>query len=472
MEHYTLAFIADIHLFSEKLGNTGRAYDLRQGSDQKCLAESAAVTDAVFEKLAKSEAQAVCIVGDLTNDGEKFSHEEISEKISRLNSVKKTYPIVSTHDWCSDHNPRRFEGKEVFNDVEVLSPAQLNELYGKFGENECISSYTTPLGLVSKCFQVSDTLRLIAVHDDCDGKNGKSGYSEEHLKWMLQMLENAKKDNCKVIAFEHHLMLYPFCKLVNRSQCIADNFEIAETLADAGLRLIITGHSHMQRTTEFVSKKGNKITQINLGALTGYPSPVTYIDFDGENANVNVEFTNSFTYNNHEYGTEFFKEHTLGVLFNLINAGKTDKDDFYERLISNGIKIPSYNILYPFIRFACKKLSKATCGKAGKLINSLTHKKAFDKQTLEKVKDMPLLDLVSKIFLAVFDGSYIITTSSQEERELIRQVGNVPLLLVQSLPIKKQTKEKLNSTLEDIRLLLEELANAPAPDNMKTVIAL
>ena len=43
MAKTTLAFIADLHYYSPKLGVTGRAYDLRQGSDQKCLAESGAI---------------------------------------------------------------------------------------------------------------------------------------------------------------------------------------------------------------------------------------------------------------------------------------------------------------------------------------------------------------------------------------------------------------------------------------------
>lgn len=470
MASYRLAFIADIHHYSEKLGITGRAYELREGSDQKCLKETGAVLDTVFEKLLDDGTDCVCIAGDITNDGEKVSHDEVKAKFLRFNEKKKLYVITSTHDWCSDHNPRRFEGNEIFHDVDTLTASELTEYYSVFGEKDCISSYTTPIGLVSRCFQVCDGLRLLAVHDDCDAEGGKSGYSEAHLGWMVKMLKEAQRDNCKVIAMEHHLLLHPFCKLINGGQSIGSNFETASVLADNGLRLMLVGHSHMQRTTEFVSEKGNKITQINLGSLTGYPAPVTYLDFDGENVKVSVEFTQEFTYKGIKCDADYLKKHTTGVLINLIEAGASDKTDFYERLRANGIKIPSYNLLYPFIRFVCKRLTKAKCGGAGRLINFFTFGKGVDKKALKEIKKMPLLGLVTKVFLSIFDGSYAVKDSTRAERRVVCSVGSLPSRVIKKLPIKN--KEKILVTTNQIDALTKELMYPSSPDNMNTVIAL
>lgn len=472
MSDYRIAFIADIHHYSEKLGNTGRAYELREGSDQKCLKETGAILDAAFSRFLDENTDCVCIAGDITNDGEKFSHEEVKAKFSFFNEKKKLYVITSTHDWCSDRNPRRFEGNEIFHDVETLSPEDLTEWYRIFGEKDCISSYTTPLGLVSRCFQVTEGLRLLAVHDDCDGPGGKSGYSEAHLDWMCEQLKKAEEDGCKVIAMEHHLLLHPFCRFINSGQSIGDNFRVASILADHGLRLMFVGHSHMQRTTEFVSENGNKITQINLGSLTGHPAPVTYLTFDGENAKIDVEFLREFSYNGEKCDFSYFRKHTLGVLFNLLEAGKSDKQDFYERLRANGIKIPSYNLLYPVIRFACKKLLKAKCGGAGKFINFFTCGKAIDKKYLKDVKNMLLLDLVSKVFLSVFDGSYSAADMTEAEKEIICSVGLLPSRIVRRLPLKDSKKEGILKTTDQIMILTRELMYPSAPDNMNTVIEL
>lgn len=472
MADFRLAFIADIHHYSEALGSSGRAYELREGSDQKCLKETGAILDTVFGKLMADNTDAVCIAGDITNDGEKVSHDEVKEKFLRLSEKKKLYLITSTHDWCSDKNPRRFEGTEVFNDVETLSPEELTAYYSSFGEKDCISSYTTPLGLVSRCFQVCEGLRLLAVHDDCDAEGGKSGYSEAQLGWMVKMLEEARRDGCKVIAMEHHLLLHPFCRFINSGQSIGSNFETASVLADNGLRLMFVGHSHMQRTTEFVSEKGNKITQINLGSLTGYPAPVTYVDFDGENAKVSVEFTKEFTYKGEKCDFSYLEKHTTGVLFNLLEAGKKDKKDFYERLRANGIKIPSYNLLYPIIRMVCKKLLKATCGGAGHLINFLTFGKGVDRKALREIKKMPLLSLVTKVFLSVFDGSYAVKDCTDAERRVVCSVGTLASRIIKKLPLNKNKKAGILKTTDQIEVLTKELMYPSLPDNMNTVIEL
>lgn len=470
--NYKIAFIADIHHFSETLGVTGRAYELREGSDQKCLKETGAIIHQVFDDFIAGDTDAVCIAGDITNDGEKVSHDEVLSEFKRLNEKKKLYVITSTHDWCSDHNPRRFEGAEVFGDVPTLSPEDLTEYYSVFGEDDLIASYTTPLGLVSKCFQLCPGLRLLAVHDDCDAKGGKSGYSEAHLEWMGKQLEDAERDGCKVIAMEHHLLLHPFCRLINSGQSIGENFETAAYLADKGLRLMFVGHSHMQRTTEFISPEGNKITQINLGSLTGYPSPVTYLTFDGENANIEVKFTEKFTYKGEELDLSYLKAHTLGVLFNLLDAGVADKNDFYERLRANGIKIPSYNLLYPIIRFACKKLLKASCGGAGRLINFFTFGKGIDKKALKEIKSKKLLDLVSDVFLSIFDGSFAVENASDAERQVVCCVGTLASRVVKKLPVKKSKKEKILRTTDQIEILTKELMYPSKPSNLSTVIEL
>ena len=78
---YKFTFLADLHYYSKTLGASGRAYELRSGSDQKCLAESGAIIDAAFDHLARSDTRAVLLAGDLTNDGEMVCHRELREKL-------------------------------------------------------------------------------------------------------------------------------------------------------------------------------------------------------------------------------------------------------------------------------------------------------------------------------------------------------------------------------------------------------
>ena len=148
-----LTFIADTHYYSKSLGTCGRQYFLRSGSDQKCLAESGDIIDSAFELIGESDADAVMIAGDLTNDGEVVCHKEFRSKLYELKKKKNVYVITATHDWCCDGNPRRFNGSIVTHDVDTMKSHELADFYKDFGLSDSISSYITHIGTCSYVIQ-------------------------------------------------------------------------------------------------------------------------------------------------------------------------------------------------------------------------------------------------------------------------------------------------------------------------------
>ena len=147
-----ITFIADTHYYSKSLGTSGKAYELRSGSDQKCLAETGEIIDAAFQQIANSDTDAVFILGDVTNDGEMVSHLEFREKLYQLQKKKPVYLITATHDWCCDENPRRFEGDKTFHDVPVMKSSDLPAFYKDFGPAQAAGSFITHIGTV--CYTV------------------------------------------------------------------------------------------------------------------------------------------------------------------------------------------------------------------------------------------------------------------------------------------------------------------------------
>ena len=137
------AIIADPHYYSEKLGNSGLAYEMRANSDQKMLAHSRSVILSAFEEIKNSDAEFLLIAGDLTNEGERVSHEEMRHLLYDFQKSKPVYVITATHDWCSSGKPKRFEGNRFYTDVETLKPHELRDFYKDFGPNEALSEYFT-----------------------------------------------------------------------------------------------------------------------------------------------------------------------------------------------------------------------------------------------------------------------------------------------------------------------------------------
>ena len=68
--------VTDTHYFENSLGASGEAYEKRSRTDQKCIAETGAILDAAFEKMAQDkETEIIIIPGDLVYRGETASHE-------------------------------------------------------------------------------------------------------------------------------------------------------------------------------------------------------------------------------------------------------------------------------------------------------------------------------------------------------------------------------------------------------------
>ncbi|MBQ6019336.1 MAG: metallophosphoesterase, partial [Clostridia bacterium] len=244
MSKLKLAVIADLHYYSRTLGDTGGAYYRRSSTDQKCLAESGDITEAIFAEIAASDCDAVLIAGDLSNDGEKVSHAEVREKIANLAKTKPVYVVYATHDWCNSDDAARYEGEEVIHEgVPTMTPPELREYYRDYGPKNALSEYVCEIGASSYCVRVKEGFRILGINDDKNGQ-GRAGYTEEHFAWILDQLREAKEAGDTVIAMQHHLIMPGISMLVNGGQMIADAGERADALADAGLEYIFVGHSH------------------------------------------------------------------------------------------------------------------------------------------------------------------------------------------------------------------------------------
>ena len=459
-----IAVIADLHYYSPSLGTTGKAYELRSAQDQKCLAESGAIIDSAFESIKKSGADCVLIAGDLANNGERVCHEEVFEKISDLNKFLPAYTVYATHDWCCDNDAKRFEGDSVFHYDDTLTPPELKELYAPFGKNRAESEYITHLEASSYSLNIGKNIRLIATNDDQNGK-GASGYTDEHLDWILSECKKANANGEYIILMQHHMLISSISEIISKSQHIGDNIDVANKLADAGVSLVICGHSHMQRTTRFVSDNGNTLYQLNQGALCGYPAPITYLEINGEEMNVSVESLKEFEYNGKTETLDYIKKHTQNVVFALLEYAANDRDKFFKLLENNGISTDSITNIYPVISKCAHYALTATVGKAGRLLNALTFGKGVNMKAVKKVEDDYLIDYIADLFLSVFDGSEKTYAPSDPVYNIVTDVASLPRRAVKLLPIKKLKDEKVMSVLLEIEKIAHELLVPSKPDN-------
>ena len=457
------AVIADPHYYSEKLGCEGSAYERREGSDQKMLIKSKGTISAALEEIKKSDAKFLMIAGDLSNDGERCSHEEIREMLYEFKKSKPVYVITATHDWCCDGNPRRFEGDQVFNDVETLAPNELHEFYRDFGLKDSISEFHTHQDKVSYVVRPSDGVTVFCLDDDQNGEGG-AGYSDEHFEWIKVQTEEAKKRGDIVFGMQHHhLHLTEFDRVINGKGSVEYREKLCKKFADIGFPVMFTGHSHMQHIRRIDSENGNPFYEINVGSISGYPAPIVYCEASKDGIDIKTEHLKSFTYNGKEYSNDYLKEHATGLFTKVIAAASSNEKDKFSALIAClGVTEEKANKIWLVAKPLLKWLDKLTIKKAARIMNFISFGKAIDKKAAKEIGDLKVKDVIFSTFHSILDGSLVKHEEGSAYYIVFTQALAFPLRLVKKLRIKNGG---LIRTLTHLKNAAHELMTGGPLDN-------
>ncbi len=435
------AVIADPHYYSEKLGNTDKAYEGRAGSDQKMLALSRGVITAALEKIKESNAEFLLIAGDLSNDGERVSHEEMRELLYEFKKSKPVYVITATHDWCCDNNPRRYEGDKILHDVETIPPEELHEFYRDFGLSDSISEFHTHQDKVSYVVRPCDGVTVFCLDDDQNGKEGDeagSGYSDAHFQWIKEQTAEAKKRGDIVFGMQHHhLFLTEFDRVINGNRSVMQKEKMCKAFADIGFPLMFTGHSHMQHIREIKSDSGNIFYEVNVACISGYPAPICYVDAYKNGLDIKTEHIESFTHNGKEYTNDYLKNHATKLFSDVIDAATTgEKEKFLAVVEAIGMSHEKSAKIWKIAKPLLKYLDKLTVKKAARIFNFLSFGKAIDKKAAKAIGDTKVKNIIFATFHSILDGSIEKHEEGSPYYIVFTQALAFPLKLVKKLKVK------------------------------------
>lgn len=380
--------VTDTHIYdSDALGISSHI-------DQKCLNESAAIIDASFDYLAaKQDSDLVLIDGDLTNNGERASHDLMLKKLRKLKSSgKRVILITSTHDY-GPHKPDEI-GDE--SDGYVFR-SELRKMYKDFGYDEAIAEHEESMSYV---VQLAPGYRLLALNDDGNGRSF-CGYDGNQLAWILEQIKKAHEEGQFILAMTHHPVVppTPIYPLVSRRDMLGDYENTSRILADAGLRFIFTGHTHMQNIGCTDTPSGNRLWDINTGSLVGYPLPIRAVTVDEHNMSIVTEHIEAFDW---DFGGKdtltYMSDHFDTLLNRLFDSMENDFDEFCS--IANGFSVERRSIekLKPLIKLAGKAINRITLGGVGTL---LCCRGSVDKS----VRKLPLRRLIIELVRNTWSGT-------------------------------------------------------------------
>ena len=263
-----MVVLSDPHVMApELLVSEGTAWTTYLNGQRKLVDYSQRLFDDMIVRIKRDlRPGLVLISGDLTKDGEQVSHEYVTSKLDELRAIGiKTLVIPGNHDRGSNSDAVYYDGEST-TAATVATNEWFATQYANYGYG--VSSEREGTTLTYACEPIAG-LVVIGIDSGTDGN-----VSETTLNWVVEKATAARASGKKVIAMMHHPLMPHFAGVDNFvSTAVVGNYEtVRNTLADAGIRVVFTGHFH----TSDIAKDWNadmtrEIYDVNTGSLISYP---------------------------------------------------------------------------------------------------------------------------------------------------------------------------------------------------------
>ncbi len=285
--------------------------------------ESGLIIDEFLNQCANNKkVQFVLISGDLADNGRSIpeEHYAVAKKLRDFEKKtgKQVYVIPGNHD---------FGNLGEYCSVDI---AKFKKIYAEFGYKEALfvdkktGSYTADL---------SSKYRLIALDSNDPDRSTEDGMTKDRVNWVIDEAKKAIKAGKYPILMMHHNLLdhLPMQRVLSHDFIIRDHEATAEKWANAGIKLVFTGHEHCSDATSKTTAKGNVITDFATTSLTMYPLQYRVFDLTDDAINYDVKTVNSID-------TTALQKSVKGYTKAQISAMKKGLNAFAKEFLKNGVE--------------------------------------------------------------------------------------------------------------------------------------
>ena len=211
----------------------------------------------VLSQLGKLDLDFLLLPGDLTQHGEPENHAWLSARLAQL-----PYPVYVI---AGNHDVPRVETFEQF------TPHYIN-----FGFKSGLSE---PNKLYYEC-EVLPNVRLIGLNSNqFDEKGEQIGWiDEEQLEWLQSTLQ--RQDYALNLVTIHHNVLEHMHdqtrNALGKRYMLGNTERLCEILHQANVKLVFTGHLHVQ---DVAYSDRYDLYDITTGSLVSYPHPYRVLNY-------------------------------------------------------------------------------------------------------------------------------------------------------------------------------------------------
>lgn len=240
----------DLHYISERINVDQELSEICEANgDLKQMKYVSEITDTfISEVMEYKPSGGLIICGDLTYNGERFSHIDLMRKFRKLidNGIK-VYVIPGNHD-INNFKAYKYKPTQKV-PVSSVSAENFRRIYFNCGFSEAIYEDEYSLSYITP---ISEDLWLLMLDTNFYQNNNwknpvaiKGILSDSTYEWMEKHLKEASEKNIKVIAVTHH-SLVDHNDLLNKGYTLEDNQRLVELYAKYNVVLNLSGHLHIQ----------------------------------------------------------------------------------------------------------------------------------------------------------------------------------------------------------------------------------
>ncbi|OJV37828.1 MAG: hypothetical protein BGO33_07740 [Bacteroidia bacterium 43-41] len=295
-----IGVISDIHFLSKELTAEGDALAAYERATGRNIRDSHEVLDTVLLNFQKERTDILLISGDLTNHGERQSHLDLIEKLKSIQrNGTKVFIVPGNHD-VNIPDSKAYTGEKPV-PVKSISKEEFAEWYAPFGYGNALKRDDSSLSYIAGinentwllCF---DTNRY-AEYKTTSVSGGRIISST--MDWALDILREAKAKNITVLGMMHHGLVehMPYQSAFFAEYLIEEWKKNAGILADAGLKVMFTGHFHSNDISLFTSPSGNTIYDVETASLAVYPFAYRTMELVDGKLSIDTHFVTSVSGN-------------------------------------------------------------------------------------------------------------------------------------------------------------------------------
>ena len=253
--------VSDIHYLSPSLFEGSGDYfpSVLARGDGKAAQYSGELLDALLAEARHQQPDLLLITGDLTFNGEKASHQELSAALRGLQEEGIPVLVIPGNHDINNANAIRY-GNGAVAGTDNVTPGEFQALW----QGMLADDMTGPgaSGLV----RLGEDLWLIlgdySVYENTVATYGMA--TAAHLSWLEEVTAAVKEAGVTLISCSHQNLL-PHTAFAASSMRVVYGDKVAALLADAGCRVNLSGHMHMQNILP------GKVTDIAVGSWSVYP---------------------------------------------------------------------------------------------------------------------------------------------------------------------------------------------------------